>query len=227
MDFKALMNTSEYDFLQSLPEEIKKNIEGKEYMIDHMGKSGSKVLIFEDMVLKITDKPCDDKDAVEMMRWLKGKIPAPQVIVFEEDDSWRCYAIESRETGVVMGVLTFSKQNMLHEYELGWMMTGEYTGKSYASEAAEAFAEYFCRTQEVDYMIVVMDVDNPASRRTAEKSGFRLFEKRTVYDYHYNRYCDDYFYFRRYWSGCTLKDRYYGDSPYYGRSTSDGRDEMC
>ena len=52
-----------------------------------MGKSGSKVLIFEDMVLKITDKPCDDKDAVEMMRWLEGKIPAPQVIVFEEDDS--------------------------------------------------------------------------------------------------------------------------------------------
>ena len=31
MDFKALMNTSEYDLLQSLPEEIKKNIEGKEY----------------------------------------------------------------------------------------------------------------------------------------------------------------------------------------------------
>ncbi len=66
--------------------------------------------------------------------------------------------------------------------------------------------------------------DNSASRRTAEKSGFRLFEKRTVYDYQYNRYCDDYFYFRRYWSGCTLKDRYYGDSPYYGRSTSDQSD---
>ena len=63
-----------------------------------------------------------------------------------------------------------------------------------------------------------MDVDNPASYRTAEKSGFRLFEKRTVYDYYYNRYCDDYYYFRRYWSGCTLTDRYYGDSPYEGRS---------
>ena len=137
-----------------------------------------------------------------------------------DNDTWRCYAIENKETGVVMGVLTFSKQQMLHEYELGWMMIGEYTGKGYASEAAEAFAEDFCRTHKVDYLIVVMDVDNPASRRTAEKSGFRLFEKRTIYDYHYSRYCDDYFYFRRYWSGCTLKDRYYGDSPYYGRSTS-------
>ena len=48
MDFKALMNTSEYDFLQSLPEAIRKHIEGREYTIDDMGKSGSKVLIFEE-----------------------------------------------------------------------------------------------------------------------------------------------------------------------------------
>ena len=136
-------------------------------------------------------------------------------------DEWRCYAIENKETGEVMGALTFSKQKMLHEYELGWMMIGAYTGKGYASEAAGAFAEYFCKEHGIDYLIVVMDVDNPASRRTAEKSGFRLFEKRTVYDYSYNRYCDDYYYFRRYWSGSTLKDRFYGDSPYYGRSTSD------
>ena len=139
-----------------------------------------------------------------------------------DTDTWRCYAIEKKENGTVMGAVTFSKQNMLHEYGMGWMMIGEYTRKGYASEAAEAFAENFCRTYGVDYLIAVMDVDNPASRRTAEKSGFRLFEKRTVYDHHYGRYCDDYFYFRRYWSGCTLKDRYYGDSPYYGRSTSDG-----
>ena len=142
-----------------------------------------------------------------------------------DTDTWRCYAIENRETGAVMGALTFSKQNMLHEYELGWMMIGEYTGKGYASEAAEAFAEDFCRTRGIDYLIAVMDVDNLASRKTAEKSGFRLFEKRTVYDYRYNRYADDYFYFRRYWSGCTLKDRYYGDSPYYGRSTSDRKEQ--
>ena len=143
---------------------------------------------------------------------------------YEEDgdtDTWRCYAIENRETGEVMGAITFSKHNMLHEYELGWMMIGEYNGKGYASEAAEAFSESFCRKHGVDYLIAVMDIDNPASRRTAEKSGFRFFEKRTVYDYHYNRYADDYFYFRRYWTGCPLKDRFYGDSPYYGRSTSD------
>ena len=135
-------------------------------------------------------------------------------------DTWRCYAIEHRQTGEVVGCLSFGKSEMLHEYELGWMMLGEHTGNGYAAEAAEAFSEEFCRTNVIDYLIVVMDVDNPASRRTAEKSGFKLFEKRTVYDYFYNRYCDDYYYFRRYWSGCTLTDKFYGDTPYTGRSVN-------
>ena len=139
-------------------------------------------------------------------------------------DAWRCYAIESKENGRVMGCLTACKQPMLHEYELGWMMIGSFARKGYASEAAAAWAETFCQTHGVDYLIAVMDVDNPASRRTAEKSGFRLFEKRTVYDYSFHRYCDDYLYFRRYASACTLKARYYGDVPYYGRSTSDQRE---
>ena len=72
--------------LKSLPDKIRNVIEGKSYMTDDIGKSGSKVLIFEDMVLKITDKPSDDKDAVEMMCWLEGKIPAPQIIAFDEDE---------------------------------------------------------------------------------------------------------------------------------------------
>ena len=164
----------------------------------------------------------DFLDADAKQADMRGYIRAFQKIEKDGDtDAWRCYAIENRETGEVMGALTFYKQKMLHEYDMGWMMIGAHTRKGYASEAAAAFAEAFCRAHGIDYLTAVMDVDNPASRRTAEKSGFRLFEKRTVYDYHYHRYCDDYFYFRRYWSGCALKERYYGDSPYFGRSTSD------
>jgi ribosomal-protein-alanine N-acetyltransferase len=132
-------------------------------------------------------------------------------------DLGRCYALEKKDSGTVVGCLSFGKSEMLFEYELGWMMIGEYTGNGYAAEAAAVFAENFCKNQGVDYLIAIMDVDNPASRRTAEKSGFKLFEKRTVYDYHYNRYADDYYYFRRYHSGCQLKQKYYGDVPYTGR----------
>ena len=136
-------------------------------------------------------------------------------------NTWRCYAIEHQETHEVMGCLCFCKADLLFEYELGWMMIGQYTKNGYASEAASAFAEYFCKEHGVDYLIAVMDVDNPASFRSAEKAGFKLFEKRTVYDYSYNRYGDDYYYLRRYSSGCTLADKFYGDSPYEGRSVKE------
>ena len=84
--------------LQGLPEDIRKLLENKDYTIDDIGKSGSKILIFEDMVLKITDKSYDDRDAVEMMLWLEGRLPVPKVISFEEDDSHR-YLLMTRVKG--------------------------------------------------------------------------------------------------------------------------------
>ena len=158
---------------------------------------------------------------------LKRDVTEAEVLAFIRDyiridaendiDTRRCYAIENRETGEVMGCITFGKNHMLNEYEIGWMMRKQYTKKGYASEAAQAYAEYFCAAYGVEYLIVVMDVDNPASYRAAEKCGFKLFEKRTVYDYHYNRYGDDYYYFRRYSAACTRRERFYGDVPFTGR----------
>lgn len=137
-------------------------------------------------------------------------------------NTWRCYAVEDKENGHVAGSLTFGKQNMLCEYTLGWQIMGEYTGKGYASEAAAAFAEYFCGQYHVDYLIAVMDVDNPASYRTALKSGFRLFEKRTVFDDHDQCFYSDYYYFRRYYSQSGTAIKFYGDCVYDGRGTEQG-----
>lgn len=132
-------------------------------------------------------------------------------------DEWRCYAIEHKQLKVVVGCLCLCKQSMLFEYELGWMTIGEHAKNGYASEAAAAFAEDFCDRHGVEYLIAIMDVDNPASFRAAQKAGFKLFEKRTVYDYSINRYSDDYYYFRRYSSKSTRDGKFYGDIPYTGR----------
>ena len=74
---------------------------------------------------------------------LKRNVSKAEVLEFirdfiridEENDivTWRCYAIENRETKEVMGCVTFSKNSMLNEYELGWMMLSAYTKKGYAS----------------------------------------------------------------------------------------------
>ncbi len=135
-------------------------------------------------------------------------------------DTWRCYAIEFKQTGEVVGSLSFGKAAMLFEYELGWEMLDAHTGKGYASEAAQAFCEWFCEKHGVEYIIAIMDVDNPASYKSALKCGFKLFEKRTVYDYRYKN-TSDYYYFRRYYSKSGIKNQFYGDMEYEGRSGCD------
>ena len=70
-----------------VPDEIGKLIAGKEYTCDETGMSGSKILIFDDFVLKIVSRKLEDEDsAVRVMRWLEGKIPVPKVIAYEKDD---------------------------------------------------------------------------------------------------------------------------------------------
>ncbi|MBQ7300456.1 MAG: GNAT family N-acetyltransferase, partial [Clostridia bacterium] len=42
-------------------------------------------------------------------------------------DAWRCYAIEYKLSHEVIGCLCFGLQDMLFEYELGWMMKRAFT----------------------------------------------------------------------------------------------------
>ena len=99
--------------VQSLPEEIRKHIEDRKYSIDDIGKSGSKILIFDDLVLKITDKSSDDRDAALMMRWLDGKLPVPKVISFVEDDLHR-YLLMTK----IKGKMSCDKYYMEHPDKL-------------------------------------------------------------------------------------------------------------
>ena len=138
----------------------------------------------------------------------------------DDIDASRAFAIELKSNHEVIGTLSFRKNVMLHEYELGWQMLGTYSRNGYASEAASAWSDWFCMNYKKEYLIVVMDTDNPASYKTALKSGFKLFEKRTVYDYMYGRYCDDYYYFRKYHPNSKLKGKFYGDLVYTGRSVN-------
>lgn len=62
------------------PEKIKRLTEGKPFMSDSIGRSGAQVLIYDDMVLKIENISERTASDVEMLRWLHGKIPVPQII---------------------------------------------------------------------------------------------------------------------------------------------------
>ena len=146
------------------------------------------------------------------------------------------FAVTLKSIGTVIGAITASKLDYLYEMQIGWMMKGGYTGKGYASEAGAAASDYLLKTFNLDYISVVMDVDNPASFRTALKCGFKLFEKRVPYDYYYKK-CNDedftavdnyfsekqsqtgscYYYFRKFNRNSKTASRFYGDTKYDGR----------
>ena len=63
-----------------LPSEIEKITGNKPYTIDDIGQSGSKVLIFDDMVLKISNESDENDNELKLMKWLTNKVPAPEII---------------------------------------------------------------------------------------------------------------------------------------------------
>ena len=68
-----------------LPESIKRLTEGKSYTTDDTGMSGSKILIYEEFVLKAGRYLEQDKEMVGVMRWLEGKLPVPKVLAYEQN----------------------------------------------------------------------------------------------------------------------------------------------
>jgi ribosomal-protein-alanine N-acetyltransferase len=163
---------------------------------------------------------------------LKEKIIAWQSIKTKEDFFSKCkdYAICLKESGEIVGVITVNQIDYLYELEIGWYVKNQHIGKGYASEAGTVVSDYLLETFELDYMSVGINIDNRASLRTAQKSGFKLFEKRVPYDYYWSK-CNvenfaevdkyfeanqsqpgpNYYYFRKFNKNSKTKFRFFGD----------------
>ena len=68
-----------------IPESIRPLIQGQPYTVDGTGMSGSQVLLFPELVLKISKPSVLTPGMVRVMRWLEGRLPAPRVVHFETD----------------------------------------------------------------------------------------------------------------------------------------------
>ena len=86
--------------LTKIPSVIEEKINGKSYQQEDIGRSGSTVLIFDDMVLKI-EKTCPAADnEYKILSWLDGKLQAPRVIAFARDGE-NNYLLMTRLSGVM------------------------------------------------------------------------------------------------------------------------------
>lgn len=83
-----------------IPMKIRELTGDREYRADAVGMSASRVLCFDDMVLKI-EKTGEEPDwEYRMMKWLKGKLPVPDVLHFERENGYN-YLLMSRAAGVM------------------------------------------------------------------------------------------------------------------------------
>ena len=81
-----------------IPENIKTCIGDRDYQLDEIGMSDSKVLVFEDMVLKIEKKHEESDNEHRMMKWLDGRLPVPKVLCSESAGGYH-YLLMSKIQG--------------------------------------------------------------------------------------------------------------------------------
>lgn len=81
-----------------IPASIKRRIGVNEGTIDSIGCSGAKVMLFDDMVLKIQPDSNAAGNEHQMTRWLQGRLPVPEIIEEAFVDGTR-YLLMSRIQG--------------------------------------------------------------------------------------------------------------------------------
>ncbi len=79
----------------------------------------------------------------------------------------------------VVGVAGIQPLDLPGEYELGWWVWKAYWGLGYASEAGRALRAFAAEQMGLSRVFAVIDPDNAASIRVAEKIGMR-FDRRTT-----------------------------------------------
>ena len=88
------------------------------------------------------------------------------------------WALEERGSGAFVGFAGLAHQEDWaegeHKTEVGWRLGREFWGRGLATEAARASVAYGFETLDLERIISIIQPENAASRRVAEKAGLTL-----------------------------------------------------
>lgn len=85
--------------LPTLPAALQARLSGKPFTTDTLGQSESDIFLFDDAVLKIAPQGAEAENELQMLRWLSGKTPVPQVL-FHACENGTSFLLMSRLAGV-------------------------------------------------------------------------------------------------------------------------------
>jgi RimJ/RimL family protein N-acetyltransferase len=84
------------------------------------------------------------------------------------------WAVEERATGNLIGRIGFFYPEGWPDFELGWVLGQESWGKGYASEGASRALDYAFTEMGRDHVISLIDPENTASIKVAERLGEKV-----------------------------------------------------
>ncbi len=84
------------------------------------------------------------------------------------------WAVEERTSGTLVGRVGCWRPEGWLGFEIGWMIRRAFWGKGFATEAGSAAMEYAFDELQQPRVISIIQPDNVASRRVAEKLGEKL-----------------------------------------------------
>lgn len=84
-----------------IPKIIKDIVGDKEYHLDDIGMSASKVLIYDEFVLKIQPHTLETDNERDISNWLDGQIQIPNILVYYVEDG-KAYTLMTRIKGKML-----------------------------------------------------------------------------------------------------------------------------
>lgn len=84
------------------------------------------------------------------------------------------WAVEEKSSGKFAGRLGFLNPAGWPGFEIGWTLGHEFQGKGYATEGAKRALQYAFEELDKDHVISLIDPQNKASIRVAERLGEKL-----------------------------------------------------
>lgn len=83
-----------------LPRNIELAVKDLPYRRDKVGMSGSEILIFDDMVLKIQERSAETDNEFKVIKWLNGRLPVPEIIEYGEAEG-KVYCLMTKMPGLM------------------------------------------------------------------------------------------------------------------------------
>jgi len=113
-----------------------------------------------------------DEEALNWIRWTNDKTNKTTPHMF--------FVWLATTNQLIGSVHFFAKPDLDYEVELGYIITKEYRGKGYATEAVKALIEFAFEQAGQEYLSALIESNHPASRRILEKLGFSYYGMRIV-----------------------------------------------